>query len=84
MTYISHDGEVVDTSDWKYPPMSGIRIVQECYSDKVLYVRIQYAEQTFRSGRREQTLVVPMCDTEWDDQDVMDAIHYSIGTRSLT
>lgn len=83
MTYISNDGEIIDTSDWEYPPMSGTRIVHECYSDSALYVRIQYAEQTFRSGRREQTLVVPMRDTNWDHQDVMDAIHYSIGTRSL-
>lgn len=43
--------------DDNHPPMNGIRIGHEMMNEHAMCVKIQYAQQSFRSGRRELTMV---------------------------
>jgi hypothetical protein len=74
--------------DENYPPMSGTRIGHEMMTEDVMCVKIQYAQQTFRSDRRELSMVhsigpeTPERDSElWDE--VMDCGQKAIGRRPL-
>jgi len=40
------------------PPASGTRVVHEMRTERVLEIRIEHAEQSFRGGRRASSLLV--------------------------
>lgn len=72
-------------ADDELPPMAGTRIINDVVDEDVLVVRIQHAKQSFRSGRREDYIVMAMRDPTDDEiqQKCMDQLHVEIGKRPL-
>jgi len=51
------------------PPQSGVRLGHECVSENVIEIKVQYADQSFRGGRRELTLLDVIGDRDADEDD---------------
>jgi len=50
------------------PPMSGVRVGHEMVTENVIEIKIQYAAQSFRSARRELTLLDLIGDDDPSDE----------------
>lgn len=76
------------TFDDDHPPMAGTRVGHEMLSEDVIEVRVDHAEQSFRSARRTLTMldVVGGRDPEPGDdlyRELMDRAHETAGRRPL-
>jgi len=54
-------------TDLGAPPHSGIRLGHEMVTENVIEVKVQYAPQSFRGGRRELTLLDVIGDRDATD-----------------
>lgn len=83
MIYVDEGHGLASDLD-ELPPMSGIRIRTEVVDEDVMLVRIEYAEQSFRSHRRAEVIVTPIGESDDETrQKCMDWLHKTSGVHPL-
>lgn len=67
-------------------PVAGTRVGHEMLSDRVVAIRVQHAEQSFRSARRELLMLDKIGDgppIPSETEEMMDWAHRTAGVRPL-